>query len=99
MSICKDALFAEFEEHYSLKKLTDSRRPFHFKKFISEINKCIAQNNSSHYPKVTSDSEVNSFLKCLNKWINMRKINCILIQKYYSDERISSLETSFYYGH
>ena len=67
MTICKDALFAEFEEHFGLKYMIDSARPFHFKKFISEINKCIAKNKSSHYPKVTSDLEV----KTLFKWLNL----------------------------
>ena len=58
MTICKDALFAEFEEYFGLKNRIGRDRPFHFKKFISEINKCIGKNKSSHYPKVTSDSEV-----------------------------------------
>ena len=71
MTICKDALFAEFEEHFGLKYMIDSARPFHFKKFISEINKCIAKNKSSHYPKVTSDSEVNSLLKWLNTYLKI----------------------------
>ena len=74
MTICKDALFAEFEEHFGLKFMINSARPLQFKKFISEINKCIVKNKSSHYPKVTSDSEVKSLFEWLNKWINMRQI-------------------------
>ena len=99
MNICQYALFAEFEEHIGLKYMIDSARQFQFKNFISKINKCIAKNKSSHYPKVTSDSEVKSLLKWLNKLINMRKINWILIKKYYSDETILSLETSSYFRH
>ena len=71
MNICQYALFAEFEEHFGLKYMIDSARPFHFKKFISEINKCIAKNKSSHYLKVSSDSEVNSLLKWLNTYLKI----------------------------